>query len=50
MRYADSVNFGREMFHRVIDAMHVRLNSRAKGYPRKIDARKVRIDKECMGS
>src|SRR6266516_3874621 len=50
MRYKNSINFGREMFHRVVDAMHVWLNSRSKGYPRKIDARKIRIDKKCVSS
>src|SRR5438477_9160337 len=44
----DSIRFWCKMFHPIINAGNVRLDSRTKSYPRKIDPRKIRIDKQRM--
>ena len=46
MRYKNGINFRRELFHRVINTMLVRLNRRTKNHPPKINTRKIRIHEQ----
>jgi hypothetical protein len=48
MRYKNGINFRRELFHRVINTMLVRLHGRTKNHTPKINTRKIRIHEERM--
>ena len=46
MCHENGINFRRDMFHRVINAMLVRLNGRTKNHTPKIDTRKIGIHEQ----